>query len=70
MEKQNRAKIKALFREIDRKTLAADLNSSVRTIDQYANGLLGVSALRAKQIERATNGKVPAAALRPDIFGD
>ncbi len=37
-------------------------------IDQIATGKKTVSAQRAKQIDRLTNGQVPAHVLRPDIF--
>ena len=61
-------KIKDAFSGIDRDLLAKKLKSSRNTIDQIAIGKLEVSALRAKEIEKATNGKILASILRPDIF--
>jgi len=60
-------KIKRAFKGIDRKQLAKDIKSTVRTVDQIACGLLIVSSKRALAIERFT-GKVKAQLLRPDIF--
>ncbi|MBT9169479.1 MAG: hypothetical protein DDT22_01157 [candidate division WS2 bacterium] len=59
-----------LFKEIDRKQLAQKLQSSQRTIDQYARGLTIVSPKRALLIEEYTNGQVTAQIMRPDIFGN
>jgi len=35
-----------------------------------ATGHKRASALMARKIERATDGVVPAASLRPDVFGE
>jgi DNA-binding transcriptional regulator YdaS (Cro superfamily) len=64
----NKIKIKSAFSGIDRAQLAKKIKSSRNTIDQVATGLLIVSAARARDIEKATAGKVPASVLRPDIF--
>lgn len=45
------------------------MNVKNRTyVDQIAGGHVKVPAKRAKEIERATLGRVPAKILRPDIF--
>lgn len=63
--------IREAFRGIDRDALCAALGIMNRNVlDQIAGAFKQVSALRARRIERATGGKVPAAVLRPDIFGD
>lgn len=64
----DKTKIKAAFCGVDRDLLAKQLKSSRNTIDQIAAGLLLVSAIRAIAIEKATNGKILASVLRPDIF--
>jgi len=61
-------KVKTAFAGVDRAGLAKKIKSSRNTIDQVAAGLLTVSAKRARDIEKATNGMVPASVLRPDIF--
>ena len=66
--KINKSNIKTAFSGVDRSLLAVKIKSSRNTIDQVATGLLRVSAARAREIEDATNGKVPASVLRPDIF--
>lgn len=68
--KINKKAIKAAFAGVDRDKLVLDIKSSRNTIDQVAAGLLIVSARRAREIEDATDGKVPASVLRPDIFFD
>lgn len=65
----DRKQIKKSFKDIDRSKLVKSLKSSKNTVDQIANGLLAVSGTRARRIEVLTGGKVPAAVLRPDIFG-
>ena len=64
--KNNTAKIKKAFKNVDRWMLAKKLKSSVRAIDQIVGGLIVVSAKRAMAIERITG--IPAGILRPDIF--
>ena len=64
--KNNTAKIKKAFKDVDRRRLAIKLKSSVRSVDQIAGGLIIVSAKRAMAIERITG--IPAGILRPDIF--
>lgn len=75
----NKIDIKKAFEGIDRTLLANTLQSykppedkqqcTRNYIDQIAGGHVVVSAKRAKQIERATLGRIPAKILRPDIFG-
>lgn len=60
---------KELFKGIDRKTLARALKTSRNVVDQFIGGFRQVSPRRARDIEKATGGKVPAKVLRPDIFG-
>jgi len=67
--KANKAALKKVFEGIDRAKLARDLGKNRRNyIDQIAAGLVDVSPTRAKEIERVTYGRIPAAVLRPDIF--
>lgn len=67
----NKQEIKQAFSGIDRHMLAAILNVKRRNyVDQVAGGHVIVSAVRAKEIEKATCGRVSAKLLRPDIFGD
>jgi DNA-binding transcriptional regulator YdaS (Cro superfamily) len=61
--------LKKAFEGIDRKRLADALNIRRRNyIDQVVGGHVIVSAKRAKEIERATLGRISAKLLRPDIF--
>ncbi len=64
----NKEKLIESFKGVDRKELAEKIGSSRNTIDQIARGHSITSAMRAKLIEHATNGRVPATVLRPDIF--
>lgn len=50
--------------------LAEAINVSPVLIHQWASGKRSVPAIRCKQIEFATNGKVKRHELRPDIFDD
>lgn len=70
LPENKRKPLKKAFKEIDRYQLAMQLNSSVRYIDQVANGLNLVSPRRALIIEELTKGKLKASLLRPDIFGN
>ncbi len=64
----NSVLVRNSFRDVDKKKLSAALNSTLNTIAQIAGGHLRVSPERAKEIERATQGKVHASVLRPDVF--
>lgn len=61
-------RIKKAFKGIDIKRLVKALGSTDNTFSQVVNGLIVVSPLRARQIERLTGGQVKAEVLRPDIF--
>lgn len=63
-----RQKIKEAFHDIDRVQLSIALGCTRNVIDQYACAAKLVSARRARLIEAATKGKLPAYILRPDIF--
>jgi DNA-binding transcriptional regulator YdaS (Cro superfamily) len=52
-----------------RRNLADKLGVAEVTVRSWANGNRKPSALAAKNIERATGGKVTAAQLLPEIFG-
>jgi DNA-binding transcriptional regulator YdaS (Cro superfamily) len=49
--------------------LAGKLGVDRSLVSQWLSGKTKVTAERAVQIERATNGAVTRAELRPDIFG-
>lgn len=77
----NTTELKKAFEGIDRDMLAAALQRmkdgkhtksvcSRNYIDQVVSGHVKPSAKRARHIEKATLGRVPAKLLRPDIFGD
>jgi DNA-binding transcriptional regulator YdaS (Cro superfamily) len=59
-------KIIEYFKGVDIKRLAAELGTSTDMIYHYTSGHKHPRPTRAKEIERLTNGKVPAAIL---IFG-
>lgn len=50
--------------------LAKKLGVSSVLVHQWAHGKRQVPAHRCLPIEKATDGKVQAARLRPDVFGD
>lgn len=50
--------------------LAKQLACSQGLVNQWLTGLQRITAERAVQIEQATGGKVTAAELRPDLFGE
>lgn len=47
---------------------AALLNVTQGCVWQWAHGIINITAERAVQIEKATNGKVLRTELRPDLF--
>jgi len=51
-------------------SVAERAGCSHRTLYMIATGHKRASALMARKIERATDGVVPAASLRPDVFGE
>lgn len=70
----NQNEIKAAFLGVDRKLFHAKLNALLGnkltdvSISQIVNGDIVVGAVRAAMIELATDGKVKASTMRPDIF--
>lgn len=58
------------FKNVDRELLSRELQTSMGYIHQLIGGFVPIGAKRAKQIEKITRGRVRAAVLRPDIFGD
>jgi len=50
--------------------LAAALSVSPMAVSKWVSGRSRITAERACDIERATNGAVTRYDLRPDIFGD
>lgn len=68
--KRTNQKADPIWKGIDRELLANALKTKRNVIDQIASGHLRVSPARARKIERATFGRVPASKLRPDIFGE
>ena len=61
-------KIKQSLKGIDRASFAAKIGTSKGMANKILTGNASISALRAKEIERKTDGLVPAKLLRPDIF--
>lgn len=49
--------------------LAKRIGVTQGTVHQWVSGKLPISAERAADIERATDGKVTRIELRPDVFG-
>jgi transcriptional regulator with XRE-family HTH domain len=58
------------FAEINIKDLAFKLKTSPGVLYNIKYGLRRVGATRAIKIEKATEGKISRAVLRPDIFGN
>jgi DNA-binding transcriptional regulator YdaS (Cro superfamily) len=50
--------------------IARLLGCSQGLVSQWLSGVQRVTAERAVQIEKVTDGKVTAAELRPDLFGE
>jgi DNA-binding transcriptional regulator YdaS (Cro superfamily) len=50
--------------------LADALGVTPGFVSQWLNGVRPVPAVRCKDIEKVTNGKVKREELRPDVFGD
>lgn len=52
----------------DKRILLSLYSNSDSTISQIKKGIRKISPKRAKIMEQLTNGRIPAHALRPDIF--
>jgi DNA-binding transcriptional regulator YdaS (Cro superfamily) len=63
-----REKIKQSLKGIDRTSFAIKIGTSKGMANKILTGNASVSALRAKEVEKRTDGLVPAKLLRPDIF--
>lgn len=50
--------------------LATALGVTPSAVNQWVTGATRVTAERAAQIEKATNGAVTRNELRPDVFGE
>jgi DNA-binding transcriptional regulator YdaS (Cro superfamily) len=64
-----RITLEKAFGETDIRELADRLKTSRSVVYNIKYGLRQVSALRAIEIEKASEGKISRAVLRPDIFG-
>ena len=55
---------------LTRSDLATILGVHYQAVAQWATGRVGITAERAVDIERATDGAIDRRDLRPDVFGD
>ena len=68
LTREQKSRIKQYLRGVDREAFAKKLNISKGMAAKILTGNASISAIRAKEIERVTDGLVPAKILRPDVF--